>query len=82
MKHRDLIDRIEDAANDARYALIEGDEAGALAAAHDLNIAATALTRALYAEAAKARACAPLSARETEAWRKVYDPKARACAPL
>jgi hypothetical protein len=34
VKHRDLIDRIEDAAGVARTALIEGDDLAALAAAH------------------------------------------------
>jgi hypothetical protein len=56
VKHRDLIDRIEDAANAARTALIEGDDVNALAAAHVVNIAASDLTRALYDDAAKARA--------------------------
>jgi hypothetical protein len=56
VKHRDLIDRLEDAANDARTALIEHDDDAALAAAHLVNIAATELTRALYADAAKAAA--------------------------
>jgi uncharacterized cupin superfamily protein len=55
VKHRDLIDRIEDAADAARTALIEGDALAALAAAHIVNNAATELTRALYADDAKAR---------------------------
>jgi hypothetical protein len=54
VKHRDLIDRIEDAADAARTALIEGDNLNALAAAHLVNIAASELTRALYDDAATA----------------------------
>jgi hypothetical protein len=56
VKHRDLIDRIDEAADAARTALIEGDALAALAAAHVVNITATELTRALYADAAKAAA--------------------------
>jgi hypothetical protein len=56
MKHRDLIDRIDDAADAARTALIEGDDLAALTAAHLVNRLATELTRALYHDAAKAAA--------------------------
>jgi hypothetical protein len=56
VKHRDLIDRVEDAANDVRTALADGDDLNALAAAHLVNIAATELTRALYDDVALARA--------------------------
>jgi hypothetical protein len=56
VKHRDLIDRLEDAANDVRTALIEHDDDAALAAAHIVNNTASELTRALYADAAKATA--------------------------
>jgi hypothetical protein len=56
VKHRDLIDRIEDAADAARTALIEGDYLNALAAAHLVNLAADELARALYHDAAKAAA--------------------------
>jgi hypothetical protein len=55
VKHRELIDRIEDAADAARTALIEGDDANALAAAHLVNILASELTRALYDDAALGR---------------------------
>jgi hypothetical protein len=54
VKHRDLIDRIEDAAGVARTALIEGDDLAALAAAHLMNNYATQLTRALYDDEAAA----------------------------
>jgi hypothetical protein len=53
VKHRDLIDRIEDAADAARTALIEGDDLNALAAAHLVNRLATELTRALYRDEAR-----------------------------
>jgi hypothetical protein len=56
VKHRELIDRIEDAADAARTALIEGDDLAALTAAHVVNITATELTRALYDDEAKAAA--------------------------
>jgi hypothetical protein len=56
VKHRDLIDRIEEAADAARTALIEGDDLNALTAAHLVNNYATELTRALYHDAAKAAA--------------------------
>jgi phage-related baseplate assembly protein len=56
VKHRDLIDRIEEAADAARTALIEGDDLDALAAAHLVNRLATDLTRALYDDEAKAAA--------------------------
>jgi hypothetical protein len=56
VRHRDLIDRIEEAADAARTALIEGDDLAALAAVHVVNNAATELTRALYHDAAKAAA--------------------------
>jgi hypothetical protein len=58
VKHRDLIDRIEDAADAARTALIEGDDLAALAAVHVVNNAATALTRALYRDEARSASCA------------------------
>jgi hypothetical protein len=56
VKHRDLIDRIEDAADAARTALVEGDTLNALAATHLVNLAADELARALYHDAAKAAA--------------------------
>jgi hypothetical protein len=55
VKHRDIIDRIEDAADAARTALIEGNDVNALAAAHLVNILASDLTRALYDDAALRR---------------------------
>jgi hypothetical protein len=56
VKHGELIDRIEDAADAARTALIEGDNLNALTAAHLVNLLASELTRALYDDAAKAAA--------------------------
>jgi hypothetical protein len=58
VKHRDLIDRIEDAANAARTALIEGDYLDALAATHLVNLAADELARALYQDEAQSASCA------------------------
>jgi hypothetical protein len=58
VKHRDLIERIEDAANAARTALIEDDALAALAAAHLVNNYATQLTRALYDDEARSASCA------------------------
>jgi hypothetical protein len=59
VKHRDLIDRIEDAADAARTALIEGDALAALAAAHLVNRLATELTRALYDDESQHRMSDP-----------------------
>jgi hypothetical protein len=56
VKHRDLIDLIEYAANDVRVALIEGDKLAALAATHRINITTDKLARALYQDEARSAA--------------------------
>lgn len=56
MKHRDLIDHIETAANAARTALIEGNDDEARTWALCLNIHAAELRRVLGDDAAKVTA--------------------------